>query len=106
MVVHRTFAEILVRPAGDFVYCSNRGEDSLAVFHIDPATGALTFVQRISCGGRTPRHFTFDPTGKWLICGNQNSASITVFACDRTSGRLAGPVQTLPIESPMFTLFL
>ena len=101
-----TAAEIVVSPGGDFLYASNRGENSLVVFHIDPANGALTFLQRISCGGKTPRHFTLDPTGKWLVCGNQDSASVTVFARDSTSGHLTGPVQTLPIESPMFTLFL
>lgn len=101
-----TAAEIVVSPSGDCLYASNRGENSLAVFTIDPAKGTLTLAQRISCGGKGPRHFTLDPSGKWLVCGNQDSASVTVFARDNGTGHLSGPVQTLPLESPMFTLFL
>jgi len=100
-----TAAEIAVAPTGGFVYGSNRGENTLVVFSVDVLNGNLTFVQRISCGGKTPRHFTLDPSGKWLVCGNQDSASVTVFKVDTGSGKLSGPVQTLPIESPMFTLF-
>ncbi len=99
-------AEIYVTPTGDFVYASNRGEDTLVVFAIHETTGNLTVVQRISCGGKTPRHFTMDRSGNWLICGNQDSASVTVFARHAGTGKLTGPVQTLPLESPMFTLFL
>ena len=101
-----TAAEIQVSPNGYYVYVSNRGENSLAVFAIDQLSGALRFVQRISCGGKGPRHFTLDPTGRWLICGNQDSASVTVFARDESSGLLIGPVQTLALEAPVFTLFL
>jgi 6-phosphogluconolactonase len=101
-----TAAEVMVVPTGDHLYASNRGEDSLVVFTIDETTGNLTFRQRISCGGKTPRHFTLDHSGDWILCGNQDSASITVFARDAGSGRLSGPVQTLPIESPMYTLFV
>ncbi len=100
-----TAAEIVVAPEGRFVYVSNRGEDSLVAFSIDEQTGALNFLQRISCGGKAPRHFTLDPTGNWLLCGNQDSASVTVFARNQSSGRLDGPIQTVPIESPQFTLF-
>lgn len=99
-------AEIVIDPSGNHVYVSNRGEDSLALFNADPGNGALTFAQRIACGGKTPRHFTLDPTGRWLVCGNQDSGSVTVFARNAVNGRLSGPVQTVPIESPQFTLFL
>ena len=100
-----TAAEIVISPNGYYLYVSNRGEDSLVVFSINQTTGALALVQRIACGGKTPRHFTLDPTAKWLVCGNQDSASVTVFAREISTGRLSGPVQTLPLESPMFTLF-
>jgi 6-phosphogluconolactonase len=101
-----TAAEIAVDPAGLFLYASNRGEDTLVVFAIDQDTGALSLVQRIGCGGKTPRHFTLDPSAKWLLCGNQDSANLTVFTRDGSTGKLSGPVQTVPIESPMYTLFL
>jgi len=100
-----TAAEVLVSPDGNFLYASNRGEDTLVVFSIQN-DGGLKEIQRISCGGKTPRHFTFDPTFDWILCGNQDSASITVFRRDQGNGKLAGPTQTIPVDSPLFTLFV
>lgn len=100
-----TAAEIAISADGNFLYASNRGEDSLVVFAIHPADGSLRFLQRIACGGHTPRQFTLDPSGRWLLCGNQTSATITVFRRDPTSGRIAGPTQTLAVNAPQFILF-
>ena len=102
-----TAAEVAISPDGHYLYASNRGEDTLVVFSIAPADGKLTFLQRISCGGKTPRHFTLSPDSgaRWLLCGNQDSATVTVFRRDPASGRIGGPVQTLPLDSVMFTLF-
>ena len=101
-----TAAEIVISPNGYYLYASNRGENSLVVFAIDQLNGGLKLVQRKPCGGKGPRHFTLDPSGRWLICGNQDSASVTVFARNESTGQLTGPVQTLPLESPVFTLFV
>jgi 6-phosphogluconolactonase len=100
-----TAAEIAISPDGDYILASNRGENSLVVFRIDAVTGAPSLVQRISCGGKTPRQFTLDETGRWLLCGNQDSGSITVFARNESTGQLNGPVQTIPIEMPQMVLF-
>ncbi len=100
-----TAAEVVVSPNGFHLYASNRGENSLVVFAIDQDNGSLSVVQRIGCGGKGPRQFTLDRTGRWLLCGNQLSASVTVFGRDPASGKLNGPVQTLAIDSPMFTTF-
>ena len=100
-----TAAEIAISPNGYFLYVSNRGEDSLVVFAIDQTTGALTETQRITCGGKTPRHFVIDPTGGWILCANQVSGGVTVFRRDGGSGRLTGPVSSLAVPGPMFTLF-
>jgi 6-phosphogluconolactonase len=100
-----TAAEVAISPDGKFLYASNRGEDTLVVFSIADVDGKLAFVQRISCGGKTPRHFTLSPDSRWILCGNQDSATVTVFRRDGGSGRLGGPVQTLPLDSVMFTLF-
>ena len=100
-----TAAEVAISPNGYFLYASNRGEDSLVVFAVDPAKGTLTLVQRIACGGKMPRHFTLDPTGNWLLCGNQEAGGVTVFRRDGGTSRLSGPVSTLPVPGPMFTLF-
>ncbi len=101
-----TGAELAISADGLYLYASNRGEDSLVVFSIRPKDGKLTFLQRISCGGKTPRHFTLDPTTQWLLCGNQDSATITVFRRDAATGKLTGPTQTVPIDSPLFSLFI
>jgi 6-phosphogluconolactonase len=98
-------AELAISPDGAFLYASNRGEDSLVVFTISPKDGHLTLLQRISCGGKEPRHFTLGPTDRWLLCGNQDSATITVFRRDPATGKLSGPTQTVPLDSPLFTLF-
>lgn len=100
-----TAAELAISPDGNYLYASNRGEDSLVVYTIGPREGVLKFMQRIPCGGKTPRHFTLDPTGQWLLCGNQDSATITIFRRDQMTGKLTGPLQTAPIDSPMYTLF-
>jgi 6-phosphogluconolactonase len=104
-VARNLAAEVAVSQDGKFLYASNRGEDSLVVFAIAASDGALTLLQRTPCGGKTPRHFTLDPSGRWLVCANQDSASITVFRRDGASGRIGGPTQTLPLDSPMFALF-
>jgi 6-phosphogluconolactonase len=101
-----TAAELAISSDGLFLYASNRGEDSLVVFSIRPKDGKLTEVQRISCGGKTPRHFTLDPTTQWLLCGNQDSATITIFRRDTATGKLSGPTQTVPLDSPLYTLFV
>ncbi|MDP9051602.1 MAG: lactonase family protein [Acidobacteriota bacterium] len=102
-----TAAEVAVSRDGNFLYASNRGEDSLVVFAVSPDDGKLTLLQRISCGGKTPRHFTLSPdsNSQWILCGNQDSATVTVFRRDGASGKLTGPAQTLPLDSVMFTLF-
>jgi 6-phosphogluconolactonase len=100
-----TAAEVAISPDGNYLYASNRGEDTLVVFSIAPADGGLTLVQRISCGGKTPRHFTLSPDSRWLVCGNQDSATVTVFRRDGGTGKLGGPIQSLPLDSVMFTLF-
>ncbi|HSY68579.1 MAG TPA: lactonase family protein [Edaphobacter sp.] len=99
-----TAAELAISPDGNFLYASNRGEDTLVVFTIGQK-GQLTFLQRISCGGKTPRHFTLDPTAQWVLCGNQDSATVTVFKRDPATGQLTGPTQTVALDSPLYTLF-
>ena len=103
-VAENRAAEVVISPDGNFLYASNRGEDSLVVFSIAD-DGKLKLIQRIACGGKTPRHFTFDPSTRWLICGNQDSATVTIFRRDGATGRLDGPTQTVPIDSVMFALF-
>lgn len=96
-------AEIAVHPNGRFVYASNRGDNKLAVFAVDPAEGRLTPVASYSSNGQTPRSFTIDPSGRWLLAVNQLSADVTVFKLDPASGAL-DPVYFAPttISAPTF----
>jgi 6-phosphogluconolactonase len=98
-------AEIAVHPSGRFLYGSNRGHDSLALYAIDPANGQLTLLGHEPTQGRTPRNFALDPTGQWLLAANQESASVVVFRVDAQSGRLHPTGQVLEVPSPVCVLF-
>jgi 6-phosphogluconolactonase len=100
-----TTAEISVHPNGRFVYGSNRGHDSIAVFSVGEG-GALTLVQYESTRGHTPRHFAIDPTGRWLIAANQQSGTLAVFSIDRNTGRLSPIGPLTRVGSPVSILFM
>jgi 6-phosphogluconolactonase len=93
-----TCADIKVSPSGDFVFASNRGHDSLAVFKVDRRTGKLTAVGHQSTGGKTPRSFGIDPTGSYLLVANQSSDCIVTFRIDESRGKLVpvGSVTNVP----------
>jgi 6-phosphogluconolactonase len=99
-------AEILTDAKGRFLYLSNRGHDSIAVFAIDSHTGTLSPVQDIPSGGKTPRNFAIDPTGAWLFAGNQESNNITVFEVDSHTGRLTPTKTVLQIGAPACVVFV
>ncbi len=97
-------AEIQVHPNGRFLYGSNRGHDSIAVFSI-AADGTLKAVEHESTRGKTPRHFTLDPSGRWLIAGNQGSGTLSVFAVDQSTGALTPTGGLAEVGSPVCVLF-
>ncbi len=99
-------AEIAVHPSGKFVYGSNRGHDSIAVFSVDAKTGKLTLIQNEATQGKTPRHFAIDPSGRWLLAENQNSDSVVVFAIDAATGKLKPAGQTIAVGSPVCAVFV
>ena len=82
-------ADIHVHPSGKFVYGSNRGHDSLAIYAVDATTGRLTHVANAPTGGRTPRNFAIDPTGRFILAANQDTDTIVTFRVDQSTGRLA-----------------
>jgi len=92
-------AEVLVHPSGKFVYGSNRGHNSIAVFSVDGATGKLTHVENALTQGRTPRNFAIDPSGRFLLAENQDTDTIVVFRIDAATGKLTptGDVLKQPI---------
>ena len=81
-------AHVVVAPSGRFVYTSNRGHDSIALFSVNPETGMLEFIERVWTYGETPRNFAIDPTGNFMYVGHQNTDNIVVFRVNQTSGRL------------------
>ena len=97
-------AEVAVSPDGRFLYASNRGDDSIAVFKVDAASGALALVGHFSTGGRTPRHFAIDSTGRWLVAANQDSDSIVVFRLDPVTGRPSPVGRPITISKPVCVL--
>ena len=100
-----TAAEIAIHPNGKYLYTSNRGDDSIAVWSIDKRKGTLTLVDRFSTQGKTPRSFTIDPTAKLLLVANQESDDILVFRIDPKSGKLISTGQKLRVPSPVCLKF-
>ena len=98
-------AEIAVHPSGRFVYGSNRGHDSIAVFTVG-AGGALTLVEYRSTRGQTPRNFALDPTGRWLIAANQQSGTLAVFSIDQNTGALSPVGPLTSVGAPVSVLFM
>ncbi|MHB1156516.1 MAG: lactonase family protein [Phycisphaerales bacterium] len=98
-------AHIAVHPSGRWLYGSNRGHDSIAVFRIDPDTGKLTGIGHEPTRGRTPRHFNIDPTGTFLLAANQKSDNVQVFRIDAQTGLLTAAGQPVSIPSPVCVVF-
>jgi len=99
-------AEIQIHPSGKFLYASNRGHDSIAVFAIDPAKGTLTSVEHTLTQGKTPRSFEIDPTGKLLFAENQDSDNIVIFRIDEKTGKLTPTGKILEVARPVCVKFL
>jgi 6-phosphogluconolactonase len=99
-------AEIALHPSGKWLFASNRGHDSIAVFAIDPQKGTLTPAGYYSTGGKEPRHFAIDPTGRFLLAENQNSNSIVVFRINPETGALSQVSIAEGIPSPVCLTFL
>jgi 6-phosphogluconolactonase len=94
-------AEVQVHPSGKFVFGSNRGHDSIAIFKVDPATGKLTAAGYEPTLGKNPRNFAIDPTGTYLLAENQDSDSIVVFRIDQETGGLTKVGDPLRIPMPV-----
>ncbi len=97
-------ADIHVSLDGRFVYCSNRGHDSIAIFAID-TRGKLSPIGHESTRGMTPRNFAIDPSGMFLLVANQKSDNIVVFRLDQKTGRLNSTGQVVPVPSPVCLKF-
>ena len=98
-------AECIVHPSGRFVYESNRGHNSIAVFGVNPDDGSLAMIETFLPGGEGPRSFTIDPSGRFLIVMMQRSNSIVRLRIDPQSGKLSSNGDTLALPTPVCALF-
>lgn len=101
-----TGSEIAVAPSGRFVYASNRGHDSIAIFAISPEDGMLAPVGWESTRGSTPRFFALDPSGTFLYAANQGSGTIVTFHIDGETGALTPTGQVIETGSPSCIVFV
>lgn len=99
-------AECRVHPSGRFVYVSNRGHDSIAIFATDPESGRVTRIGNESTQGKTPRNFAIDPTGTYLLAENQGSDSVVVFRIDAETGKLQATGDKAEVPKPVCARFL
>ena len=99
-------AEIAAHPSGKFVYASNRGHDSIAVFSIDTSKGTLTLVANEAIGGRTPRHFGIDPAGEWITVAGQASDTLLTARIDPATGRFKPASAPVTAPTPVFVGFV
>jgi 6-phosphogluconolactonase len=99
-------SEIEIDPSGRFLYASNRGHDSIAVFSIDPIKSTLTNVGFAPTQGKTPRSFAIDPTGRWLFAANQNSDDVVIFRINQKTGLLTSQGEPLHVPSPVCVKFV
>ncbi len=97
-------AEIMINPNGKYLYASNRGADSIAVFSTD-SKGLLKLIETVPTQGKTPRGFRLDPTGKWLIVGNQDSDNMMIFKIGG-NGKLTPSGSLITIGAPVAFEFL
>jgi len=91
---------------GRYLYASNRGHDSIAVFKIDSSTGKLTFLSHTSTDGKHPRDFNIDPIGKFLIAANRDTNNVVSFLIDKVSGKLTQVNFGVSIPNPVCIKFL
>jgi 6-phosphogluconolactonase len=103
---HDESAEILVHPSGKFLYASNRGHDSIAVFAIDANKGTLTPIEYVPTKGASPRNFEIDPTGSMLFAANEKSDNIVIFRINQQSGKLTPTGKVLDISQPVCVKFV
>ena len=100
-----TAADIHLSDSGRFLYCSNRGHDSIAMYAVDQASGFLTLLGHCKVE-EEPRNFCIDPSGTYLLVGNASDNSITVHAIDQQTGILSSAVQRFELQAPVCLTFI
>ena len=99
-------AHITVHPSGKYLYASNRGHDSIAVYGINQDTGELTARGQTSTKGKTPRNFAVDPTGQFLLAANQSTNDVVVLKINQEDGTLSSTGKKVSVTNPVCVLFV
>ncbi len=99
-------AEIQVSPSGKFLYASNRGHDSIAVFAIDASAGTLRAVEYVSTKGQSPRNFEIAPGGALLFAANEQADNLVIFRIHQKTGRLTATGKVLELAQPVCVKFV
>lgn len=102
----RWAAAIRITADGRFLYASNRGHDSLAMYTVDEQTGRLTVQGYQSTGGKVPRDFNIDPTGQWLLAANQETNTVVTFKINQITGMLEETGIVAEVATPVCLTFL
>ena len=102
---HNSGAQIVVHPSGRFLYSSNRGHNSIAVFTIDQESGRPRLMNLVSTRGDTPRNFNIDPNGQFLVVANVNSNNLVSFRIDQATGQLAPTGNVANCDKPVCVMF-
>jgi len=98
-------SEIKLSPDARFLYVSNRGDDSIAIFRVAD-DGSLSRTALVPTGGKFPRHFAITPCGQGLIAANQDSGTLTLFDRDVDSGDISPSGEAFTLPAPCYLRFL
>ncbi|OOM07390.1 lactonase family protein [Clostridium saccharobutylicum] len=96
---------ICIHENNKFLYTSDRGNNSISLFIIDPDDGKLTLINTFSCNGSSPRDFQIDPTGNFLFCANENSNNVSIFSINQLTGELTF-ITSINVPTPTCIKFI
>ncbi len=94
-------ADIHMHPTGRYLYASNRGHDSIAIYRRDASSGALEPIGHEPTQGLTPRNFVLDREGGLMLVANQSSDNIVPFTIDGSTGLLHPTGTTNRVGTPV-----
>ncbi len=92
-------ADVKVTPDGRFVYGTNRGHDSIAVYRVGKR-GRLKTVAIVPSRGKGPQNLAITPDGRLLLCANMPGGNVAVFRIDGKSGGLQAVGEPIKVPSP------
>ncbi len=98
-------SEIKLSPDAKFLYVSNRGDNSLAIFKVLD-DGQLERIDVVPTGGKFPRHFALTPCGNAVLVANQDSSMLSLFSRDKSTGLINATGAEYTIPAPNYIRFL